>query len=86
MPEEELAKVGEVTHYFTDLGVGVIELSRRLAVGDMIAIKGATTDLTQEVSSMQIDEEDVEAADAGDSIGLKVEQRVREGDTVFKVD
>lgn len=84
MPETELAKVGEVKHYFTNIGVGVVELGDELQLGDKIAIKGATTNLTQTVNSMQIDEEDVEAAGQGDSIGLKVKNRVREGDTVFR--
>jgi len=86
MPQQGLVKVGEVTHYFTDLGVGVVELSGKLQVGDKIAIKGATTDLNQEVASMQIEEEDVEEAGPGQSIGLKVNKRVREGDTVFRTD
>lgn len=85
MPQEGLARIGEVTHYFSDIGVGVIELSGKLQVGDKIAIKGATTDLSQEVSSMEIDEEEVEEVELGESVGLKVKKRVREGDKVFKV-
>jgi len=82
---DQAKKVGEVTHYFTDIGVGVIELSDKLEVGDRIRIKGPTTDFEQEVSSMQIDQDDVEQADSGDSIGLKVKQRVRETDEVYKL-
>lgn len=86
MEEEpmEKEKVGEITHYFTDIGVGVIELSGNLSVGDEISIEGATTDLTQEVDSMEIDREKVEEAGPGDAVGIKVEGRVREGDLVFK--
>ncbi|KXB08302.1 hypothetical protein AKJ55_01205 [candidate division MSBL1 archaeon SCGC-AAA382M17] len=80
----EKEKVGEITHYFTDIGVGVIELSGNLSVGDEISIEGATTDLTQEVDSMEIDREKVEEAGPGDAVGIKVEGRVREGDLVFK--
>jgi putative protease len=77
--------IGRVAHFFTSINVGVIELKGRLKVGDEIRIKGATTDLTQKVGSMQIDRKPVESAGKGDSIGLKVADRVREGDKVFKV-
>lgn len=82
MPEK---KIGEVTHFFTNISVGVIKLSGSLGVGDTVHFKGATTDFEQEVGSMEIDEEKVEEAGAGQSIGLKVNERVREGDEVFKV-
>lgn len=87
MEEEPVEKeeIGEVTHYFTDISVGVIELSGELSVGDEISIEGATTDIQQEVESMQIEHEDVEEAGPGDAIGLKVKDRVREGDKVFKL-
>ena len=79
-------KVGTVTHYYTDLGVAVIELSETLKTGNTIHIQGATTDFTQEVSSMQIDNDSIEKANAGDDIGMKVTDRVREGDNVYKVE
>ncbi len=77
--------VGKVTHYFTKIGVGVIELSDELKVGDRISIEGPTTNLEQVVESMQIEHEDVEVAKAGQAIGLKVDQRVREKDLVYKL-
>jgi putative protease len=77
--------VGKITHYFTKIGVGVVELSDELKVGDRVSIEGATTNFQQTVSSMQIEHENVEKAGPGQSIGLKVDQRVREGDLVFKV-
>jgi putative protease len=79
-------KVGTITHYYTDLGVAVVELSESLEVGSTIHIQGATTDFTQEVRSMQIDNESIEKANAGDDIGMKVTDRVREGDNVYKVE
>ncbi len=87
MPEEfvEKEEIGEVTHYFTDISVGVIELSGSLELGDTISIEGSTTDFQQEVDSMQIEHEDVEEAGAGDAVGMKVKNRVREGDKVYKV-
>lgn len=78
-------KIGEVSHYFTDIGVGIIELGGKLEKGDRIAIRGATTDLEQDVKSMEIDREKVEKAGKGDSIGIKVKGRVREGDEVFRL-
>lgn len=83
MPEEE---IGRVTHYFTNLGVGVVEITKdTLSVGDTIHIKGHTTDLTQKIESMQIEHETVQSAKAGQSIGLRVKEHVREHDVVYKV-
>jgi putative protease len=82
---EEKKLVGKITHYFTNIGVAVIELEDTLKVGDEISIEGATTNFTQKIESMQIEHNSVEEAKKGDSIGLKVVDRVREGDQVFKV-
>jgi hypothetical protein len=82
--EEELVEVGRITHFFSKIDVAVIELKAALSVGDTIAIKGPTTDFEQRVDSMQIEHKDVQRAEPGQSIGLKVLQRVRETDAVFK--
>jgi putative protease len=82
--EENVVEVGHVTHFFTRISVAVVELSATLAVGDTILVKGPTTDFEQVVGSMQIEHENIERAEAGQSIGLKTEQRVREGDIVYK--
>ncbi len=79
-------KIGKITHYYTDIGVGVLELTDTLEIGDIIHIQGATTDFTQEVTSMQISNEPIEKAGSGDAVGLKVKNRVREGDLVYKVE
>lgn len=79
-------KIGEVSHYFTDIGVGVIELAGKLKEGDKIAFRGHSTDFQQKVESMQVDHKKVKEAGPKDSIGLKVKERVREGDLVFKLD
>ncbi len=83
MAEEKL--IGKITHYFSNIGVGIIELSDELKVGDTIRIKGATTDFEQEVESMQIEHQNIEKAKKGDTIGLKVKDKVREGDNVYLV-
>ncbi len=78
-------EIGKITHYYTNLGVGVIELADTLTVGDTIHVQGATTDFTQKVESIQIDSDSVAEARTGDAIGLAVQERVREGDTVYKL-
>jgi putative protease len=77
--------IGRITHYFTNISVGVIELSDKLSVGDRISIEGATSNIQQSVDSMQIEHKEVQSAKKGDSIGLKVADRVRPGDNVYKV-
>ena len=76
-------EIGKIIHYFGNLEVGIIELSAKLKVGDKIHIKGATTDFEQVVSSMQIDRQDVESAKKGNSIGVKLDDKIREGDVVY---
>ncbi|MFP3215570.1 MAG: translation elongation factor-like protein [Candidatus Micrarchaeota archaeon] len=82
---ENKTPVGTVTHYYDKIGVAIVELSDKLKVGDTIAIEGKTTNFTQKVESIQIEHINVEEAGSGDSIGLKVDQKVREGDKVYKV-
>ncbi|MEM3704590.1 MAG: translation elongation factor-like protein [Candidatus Bathyarchaeia archaeon] len=84
MGEEKIIEVGRITHFFSKISVAVIELTAPLAVGDRITIKGPTTDFEQVVESMQIEHKNVQRAEAGQSIGLKVAQRVREKDIVYK--
>ncbi len=85
MDRYEIKEVGNVVHYFTKINVAIVDLSGTLLVGDNIRIKGTTTDFEQTIVSMQIEHENVKKAEAGQSIGLKVDERVREGDTVYKV-
>jgi len=83
MPEEE---IGKVTDYFRKIGVAAIDITQgTLSVGDTIRIKGHTTDFTQVVESMQIEHENVQTVKAGDSIGIKVKDAVRDHDKVYKV-
>lgn len=80
---EEL--IGKVSDFFAHPVVAAIELTAPLKVGDKIRIKGHTTDLELTISSMQIDNVDVEQAKAGDSIGVKVTEKIRKTDSVYKV-
>jgi len=93
MPNEEIQVpeegklIGRVTHFFGKIGVAVIELTDSLKVGDQIRIIGGTdTDFTQTVESIEVEHQKVQEAKAGDSIGLKVEQKVREGYKVYKIE
>lgn len=80
-----LEKVGSVSHFFSKISVAVVELTAPLKVGETIAVKGMTTNFEQTVDSMQIEHEAVDEAKRGDSIGLKVKERVREGDIVYRI-
>ena len=77
-----MKKVGTVTHYYGKLGVAIIELSSTLKVGDRIKIENGA-EFEQAVDSMQVNHEQVEEAKKGDVVGLKVEQKVSEGATVY---
>jgi selenocysteine-specific translation elongation factor len=77
--------IGKVSDFFAHPVVAGIELTAPLKVGDKIRIKGHTTDLELVVESMQIKNVDVTAAKKGDSIGVKVPERVRAGDDVYKI-
>lgn len=82
----EEKKIGRVLNYFAKVGVAALEITEgELRVGDTIHVKGATTDFTQTVDSMQIEHQSVEKASAGESVGLKVKDRVRQDDEVFVV-
>jgi selenocysteine-specific translation elongation factor len=82
MPEKE---IGKISDFFARPVVAGIELSGSLKLGDKIHIKGHTTDIEMLVGSMQIDNVDVSEAKAKDSVGIKVNERVRRGDIVYKV-
>jgi len=83
MAEEKL--IGKITHYFGNISVGIIELTNGLKAGDKIHIRGSGTDFEQTVDSMQIEHENVQTAKSGDAVGIKVVQKVKENDEVYKV-
>lgn len=83
--EEIKKRVGRVTHYYTKISVCIVELEDELRVGDEISIEGTTTNFRQTVESMEIEHRKVEVAKAGDSVGIKVKERAREGDIVYKI-
>jgi len=82
--EEKL--IGKVTHYFTNIGVAVVEITKGdLSVGDKIHIKGATSDFEQKVESIQVEHESIKKAKKGQAVGIKVDQQARDGDEVYKM-
>ena len=83
---EQLLEVGKVVHFFDHINVAVVDVSDGISVGDRIVIKGPTTDIEQTVDSMEIEHAKVMKATAGQSIGMKVKDRVRENDTVYKTE
>ncbi len=80
---EEL--IGEISHYYSGISVGIIDLTGDLSVGNFIHIVSANTDFEQEVESMQVDRKEIETARTGQSVGVKTEAKVKEGDKVFKI-
>ena len=79
-------EIGYISKHFSKISVAAIEITAgKLSVGDTIHIKGHTTDLKEEIASMQIEHETVESAKKGDSIGIQVSDRTRRKDKVFKL-
>ena len=83
--KEEGKLVGAVNHYYSKIGVGIVELKDSLKVGDKIKIKGHSTEIEQDVDSIQIEHAEVPEGKKGDIVGVKVSDKVREGDQVYKV-
>ena len=84
LTKEKLEKVGVISHYYPKINVAIIDLNAELSVGNKILISGSTTNFRQTVVSMQIEHKNVATAGNGQNIGLKVENRVRQGDKVYK--
>ena len=82
---EEGKLIGKVSHYFSNICVAVIELTDSLKIGETIRVVGGETDFEQVVDSMEVDHKKVEKAKKGDGIGLKINQKVREGYKVYKL-
>lgn len=82
-PKEKL--IGRVAHYYDRIGVIALKLGDTLKVGDTLRIEGGTTSFLQKVQSMQIEHKPVQKAKKGDDVGIKVDQKAREGYRVYKV-
>jgi putative protease len=78
-------QIGEITHYYGRIGVAVLELEDGLKVGDTVHISGRRTDFVQRVVSMEIEHRKMQAVSAGADVALKVDEKVYEGDKIFRV-
>ena len=82
--EEE--KVGKVEKFFAKPSVAAVEVTGGLVrIGDRLHFKGHTTDFEETIASMQVDRDSIDEAKIGDLIGIKVKERVRENDIVYKI-
>jgi len=76
-------KMGTITHFFDKISVGIIKLDGVLKIGDKVKFQGSKTNFEQEITEMQIEHEKIEEAKKGQEVGIKVNEKVREGDEVF---
>ena len=83
--EPQYEKVGRITHFYSKASVAVVELSAPLNKGDKITIRGSTTNIEQTVDSMETEHKQIPTAQAGQSVGMKVADRVRENDIVYRI-
>lgn len=84
MAEKKVKPIGTVTHYYGNLGVAIIKFKRVFRAGEKVHFKGATTDFEEKVKSMQYDHKPIETAKKGQEVGIKVGDKVREGDEVYE--
>ncbi|HXF44257.1 MAG TPA: hypothetical protein VNK70_02210 [Candidatus Paceibacterota bacterium] len=76
--------IGVVTHYYGGLGVAIVKFNRAVKVGETVHFKGATTDFKQTIKSMQYDHKEITEAGKNQEVGVKVSDKVREGDRVYE--
>ena len=81
---KESKPIGTVTHFYGNLGVAIVKFNTTVSVGTRVKFKGATTDFEEAIQSMQYDHKPVESAKKGEEIGIKVKEKVREGDEVYE--
>jgi translation elongation factor EF-1alpha len=81
---DEGEAIGRVTHYFSHLSVAAVALTAPLKVGERIHIRGHTTDLVQDVGSLEVEHAQVPEAGPGDDVALKVDDHVRDHDLIYR--
>lgn len=77
--------IGRITHFYSNIGVAVVKLTDKLAVGDKVQIVGHGADFQQNIDSIQIEHQSMPSAKEGDVIGLKVAEKVKEGAEIYKI-
>lgn len=83
--EKKEKPIGVVTHFYSGIGVAIVKFNKAVKKGLMVRFKGATTDFSQKIESMQYNHKDIDSAKKGQEVGMKVNEKVREGDEVFEV-
>lgn len=86
VPVGEPQEVGKVVSFYGKIGVAAVEVTGEIKVGDTLHFKGHTTDFKSAVESMQSENQPVERAGPGDKVGIRVPEKVRDGDRVYKVE
>ena len=76
-------KIGTITHFFDKISVGIIKLDGKLKVGDKVRIEGGQTSFEQEVTEIQLEHESIQEGKKSQEVGIKVSEKVREGNKVF---
>jgi translation elongation factor EF-1alpha len=83
---KEPKPIGEVTHFYKNIGVAIVKFNTKVPAGTKVAFKGATTDFEETLASMQYDHKAIDEATKGKEVGVKVKEKVREGDLVYPVE
>ncbi len=86
MEQKPKKPIGEVTHYYNKIGVAIVKFNKSAAVGETIHFKGIHTDFTQKIDSIQYDHKDADTAKKGQDVGIKVSEKVHEGDKVYEAE
>ena len=79
-------EIGTVVNYYGKISVAVVDLRETLKVYDHVAFRGATTDFEQTINSMQLDHQDIEIVGVGKEVAIKVKERVRAGDKLYRLE
>lgn len=77
-------QIGKIIHYYDKIGVAVVRLEGTLKTGDSIHVKGKISDFEQKVESLQLDHKDAASAKKGEEVAVKLNERAKEGDVVYK--
>lgn len=85
-PVKKTKPIGEVTHYFGGINVAIVKFKKTVDVGETVKFKGANTDFEQKIESMQFDHKDIKSAKKNQEVGIKVTDKVREGDMVYPME
>lgn len=80
---KKIAPVGKITHIYSKIGVAIVKFSKPVAIGQMVRFKGHSTDFVQPIESMQFEHEQIKKAAKGQEVGIKVSEKVHEGDDIF---